>query len=168
MRLDRLKTLADHLVNEQLLLDKFDFRYFYLYDTYDTLDNCPCNTVGCAIGETALLWKDHWIIEVSTPILRRTTTVDVDKELSPIDSAVIFFDISLDDAKLLFMPCFDISLDDATLLFMPCNGSPHYTGIRSLQTNATKEEVAYNIYKFIQWHKYKRICESQELEKELV
>lgn len=156
MRLDRLKTLADHLVNEQLLLDKFDFRYFYLYDTYDTydtLDNCPCNTVGCAIGETALLWKDHWIIEVSTPILRRTTTVDVDKELSPIDSAVIFF---------------DISLDDATLLFMPCNGSPHYTGIRSLQTNATKEEVAYNIYKFIQWHKYKRICESQELEKELV
>lgn len=53
----RLRVLSRHLENDKLLLDRWDFLTTLKTKLGDFFKEppCPCETVGCAIGETTLM-----------------------------------------------------------------------------------------------------------------
>lgn len=117
MNKQRLLKLAKHLESGKLGHKKFDY-YVYNAGKYD---KNGCGTIGCALGECPIIFKD-WIFESSTslPILKKKLFCE------PLESAEEFFGLNWQEARFLFMP-----------------------NHNNLPDNATRKQVVAHIRKFV-------------------
>lgn len=107
MRLDLLKELVHHCRTEPGL-DRFDFNQVLILDPVDGKSKC-----GCLLGEASCCWPEglslepHGVLNRKGKELRRDSESDMvywsDIQLSVL-TASLWFDITLEDAKWLFMP----------------------------------------------------------------
>lgn len=124
----RLLKLASHLRHGTLGHKKFDFGHWNV----GTDDPSKCGTNGCALGECPIVFPRYWIFAnpleyegyayYSEPLLRHGDKLDA------INDARDFFNISWEDACMLFVPD---------------------TGEGSLPGKATRIQVAAHIEKFV-------------------
>jgi len=123
--LDRLTKLADHLMNsKELGVDRFDFAVIY--------DEVSCGTVGCALGTLPYLCPDEWERVEFSAHLRIGSNDDA------FEDATKWFDISYSEAEHLFSP---FSQNTTTY------------GGENLNYYATQQQVAQNMYCFIEHKK---------------
>ena len=125
MNKERLLKLADHLERGKLGHKKFD------YSTFNGCDATAhkCGTNGCAIGECPILFPNEW-------------EFDKDGVPSLIESTGLTFgDIN---------EFFELSLEEAEYLFVPYSRHPKEGNKQAPFEDATKEEVAAHIRKFVQ------------------
>ena len=96
MRTDRLKKLANHLLNKELGHDEFDFGVFSKGHVF----NEDCGTRGCAVGECPIIWPKQWKFDENNELPKLRTLEDP----CPIDHAAEWFDLTLKEARRLFSP----------------------------------------------------------------
>ena len=129
IRVDRLRILADHLLNGKLGHKVFDF------STYNEGENSEneCGTNGCAIGECPIAFPDDWMWAKRLPVLKRIVESQTgDFYFRNYESGMEFFNISHSQYNHLFMP----------------EAQEAKYGGKSLCDYSTKEEVAKNILTF--------------------
>lgn len=117
MNTERLLKLADHLLHGQLGHKVFDF------GQYNDCTEARCGTAGCAIGECPIVWPNEWEFndKGGANLVKSGYT-------NPIDSGAEWFDLSVKEYSLLFLP-----------------GIGKYR----VSSNATRYEVAQNIIDFV-------------------
>jgi hypothetical protein len=152
MNKERLLKLADHLENGVLGHITFDFNTINsTVDHTPIIDrDHPCGTNGCALGECPIAFPCEWIFIATErciiPLTKEHKFHPNEINIGPeiFRAAEVFFDISILDSAVLFMPyeSFDEIEKDHT----------DKLGLDHLYSNATKEQVAANIHKFILWH----------------
>jgi hypothetical protein len=125
----RLKKLAMHMLIGDLGHKAFSFEHFNLFpDAYRGRKN-KCGTMGCAIGECPIIFKDHWrFSKYGSPEL-----ISNSKYSLVIPQTQKFF---------------GLSFDEAGYLFYPYEGDEELPEGR-LPASATREEVGINILKFM-------------------
>lgn len=128
---DRLSMLAAHLKSGNLGHDRFDFNAF----SDGNIKPNGCRTAGCALGECLLLWPDVWTYRGGT---------------HPFTTALEFFGLSTEEARLLFAPASPLSGSwaAATSSARPMDAPYWYRGA---YVDATADEVADNIDRFLAW-----------------
>jgi len=127
-----LEMLADHLMTGDLIHKEFDFN---IYNSALRLENSRiayCGTAGCAIGELPALSDDFYFTNTgrlacnSMPVAaKHETTIG------------------------LISKYFKIPEKTARHLFVPLEQDINQFGGKKLDTDATKEEVAENIYAYL-------------------
>lgn len=129
VRTDRLRKLADHLMNKMPTGHTFNFGVLYKHP------NQWCGTVACAMGELPFCFPDEWLIDIKTadgalkPYLKELSTGN------SFDDTGDFFDVSETQVYHLFMP----RSQQKTILFPGCDG---------LYSDATAQQVGLNILYF--------------------
>lgn len=93
-----------------------------------------CGYAGCALGECPVIFPGKWVFgnDQGAPALmenKHSTIID------SLEEATVFFGISINEAAHLFIP--------GSQEFSEYGGMP-------LQDNATRQQVAMNIYAFIE------------------
>jgi hypothetical protein len=99
VRTDRLRILADHLINGKLGQDKFDFGVIH--------EKNGCGSIGCAMGELPYVFSDDWILIMDYgnyyyPILRIPQESNWD--YSSFEDVKTYFQISEKIGYHLFYP----------------------------------------------------------------
>lgn len=140
----RLLKLAEHLENGKLGHEIFDFRVFNKdvekYDDegreffdYVSPKAYFCGTNGCAIGECVTVFPDKWTFNyVSEPVL-----------LGDYPRFGL-----LHDSLASAMQFFDLNPLEVHHLFIPCMQKLRWG--MYLDSDATKEDVARNIRRFVE------------------
>lgn len=123
----RLLKLARHLRDGKLYHDKFDIA------CYHSIIEGSCKTAGCAIGELPGLFPNHWYFLKDYPML------NIGSKENAFDDAKTFFGLNRDESLALF----DKSSDTFSQ-----NDFPY---LKPLHFQVTKEEVAANIEKFVEF-----------------
>ena len=136
MRVDRLLKLADHLENGVLGHKEFSFRFINKGPFKDN----GCGIMGCAIGECPIVFPDEWKFQ---EIGYNTFRPICGGLLNPSTSAQLFFDLNYLDVRVLFYPHF-IEVYEQYL-------KNNNTKLVRLEVDATKEQVAANIRKFVEF-----------------
>jgi len=132
IHINRLKKLADHLRNGKLGHQEF---YFGAYNktTYD-YDKKGCGTMGCAIGECPIIFRD-WKFKLSSKSLGLGKFIPIYKNYrKPHTSGEKFFGINTNEYRHLFIPS---------------GQKTYWFGGKFLEKTATKKQVAANIEAFI-------------------
>lgn len=136
IRFDRLEELAEHLIHGKLGHEVFSF---VCYNSGGESVEGKCGTSGCAIGELPIISKDWMFGMFGTPTLKKyenlVGTIPTDEVVDK--SAKEYF--GLTEAQVY-------------QLFYPWNSVSDFDG-EHLDGQATKEQVGYNILKFINYHK---------------
>jgi len=123
---NRLKKLADHLMTGKLGHEKFNFELLNVDSNNKDLPY-KCGTSGCALGECPIIFRSWEFEKTGFPVLKnRFFTVQT--------SANIFFGVDDDESNHLFYPSIQTI--------------ENYGG-KKLYGNATRKQVARNIYAFI-------------------
>ena len=130
--LARLKKLADHLDHGDLGHKKFDFGNYNATEYDLKPEPYKCGTSGCAIGECPFVFPKAWKFGASSI---PTTEEFKDDTFCASNSARAFFRIDSDECDHLFYP--------------NCQDTIRYGG-QILSYEATRQEVAANIYAFIE------------------
>jgi hypothetical protein len=138
--LKRLRKLADHLMHGKLDHEEFDFTTYNHggrpYTPLEIKKGVPlkkkqrvknCGTAGCAIGECPFVFRQWYFDTEGLPTLRGHENYYDPQGVGTMK----FFDLSLEAERHLFHP---------EKQFSP----------KKISDGATKEEVAENIYEFIQ------------------
>jgi len=155
MNSKRLLILANHLINEPLLLNSWNFGRFYL-----ELPN-TCKTVGCAIGECALLFGDEKLLSILKEY-NRTWQYHLDI-------------LNMDKIRNWALDFFNITDKQYTYLFLPYDG--YIDEISYLTEKASKRQVGLFIKDFVEnegkithtrtKEDSKRMYECEELENDI-
>lgn len=134
---DRLKKLADHLINGKLGHKKFDFSGYNTPKNWDeNVEPYSCGYAGCAIGECPTVFKRDWKFNVNAePVLRKGI---------PVRDTVFFSPESASAREF-----FGINDDQFDHLFVPDHQNPKLYGGRRLTGKAKAKSVANNILAFI-------------------
>ena len=129
IQIKRLRKLYDHLKNGKLGHSEFNFNFFNWSDDARDYDEKGCGTMGCAVGELPFVFPRYWEFKYHNPYLKGSDT-----GLSSLGLASEFF---------------GISYEEATHLFIPDLQQPERYGGVHLDANATRQQVADNILKFL-------------------
>jgi hypothetical protein len=149
MNKERLLKLADHLENGVLGHITFDFNTINSSIDHTLIrdEDHPCGTNGCALGECPFAFPCEWIFVATDrciiPLTKEYKFDPHEINITPkvFRAAEAFFDISMSDSVVLFMPYESFDEDDRNHLV--------FLGLNELDSNATKEQVADNIRKFV-------------------
>lgn len=101
-----------------------------IFDFNNYHEEKNCKTSGCAIGECPYVFPEDWIFDI-LPTLRDYSYLTVER------ASQKFFDLTRDEYYFIFTP------------------SGPYNPEGYLPKNATKEEVAAHIRKFVEDESYK-------------
>lgn len=129
IHINRLHKLTEHLRNGKLGHKRFDFAIYngLEYGRNEPFSKNGCGTVGCALGECPVIFKD-WKFkgELKRPLYKDFSSI--------YTSAETFFNLTDGEYAHLFIP--------------RCQQIYKFSG-KKLNNNATKEQVAANIEAFI-------------------
>jgi len=130
---ERLAILADHLEHGQLGHSFFNFG---AWNVGPAVTPSGCGTAGCAIGECPIVFPEEWSFHPKTlaPGLHEEK-----QYFTPETSGCLFFSLTEIEFGLLFMPYAD-DLDKSEW--------PDW--YERLTAEATREQVAENIWKFLE------------------
>jgi hypothetical protein len=124
--IERLRKLADHLMHGNLGHQAFDFGHFNSGMIDSRYEDNPrlrrCGTIGCALGECPFIFEEWYFDGCDEPVIEPYYT--------SLASASHFFNISGKEARHLFIPRMQ-----------------HEHPI--LEKHSSRQEVAENIYRFI-------------------
>ena len=137
MREDRLLILAAHLEFGMLGHEVFDFKVFNQNINNKPVKVGECGTKGCALGECPIIWPEYWKFKYA-PVLKNLN-FDADDHRATIQSAVSFFDITIYEVEVLFLPIH-------TLFPLEIGGKK--IGLPKL--SASRYEVAKHIKRFVE------------------
>jgi len=150
MNFERLITLAEHLQKPvgDRLHEEFNFgcvnQSFLGERKQQTIKGIPfCGSAGCAMGEAPLLWPELIQFQPEIPAsfsLLGCDEYDEDREISYTRAAQWLFNITVDDAVVLFTP-----------------SAPRYwvEDKASLGRRPNAGEVADSILAFVAYHREK-------------
>ncbi len=126
VKVQRLTELMQHLIDPKIkTVDVFKFDDYYKFSDEN-------GTSGCGLVECCFLWPDLWRLhEDGTPYTFGN------KNKGPITCAQEFFGLDWLEARHLFCP--------------ECQQTTKYIGCSTLFGNATRAEVAENIYIFLEY-----------------
>lgn len=145
IRIDLLRQLAQHLLTGQLGHKVFDFSKINYdgIDGYKTNSNV-CLTMGCAAGEAPIVWPDKWKFHGSDVSLIESIK-EGEACMKTFPDLQTFFGINANQSYHLFMPT---ELDENDNYLDEVSQIPSKYGGQVLFHNATKQEVAANIFEF--------------------
>jgi len=132
IRVNRLKKLADHLINGKLGHERF---IFHVYNhSIGEYDKNGCGTAGCAIGECPIIFTEWCFGKHYSPKLKSLKGESNDIE------------------EISGRKFFGLNNDQYDHLFVPNNQLAKY-GDSKLGDTATSKMVGNNILKFIEVNK---------------
>ena len=83
--IEKLTTLANHLLHGKLGHEKFDFSNFN-FTPHKMLISNECGTLGCALGECPIIWPDEWTFDGKHIVLMKEYL-----DYWDLDAPMIFF-----------------------------------------------------------------------------
>lgn len=102
VRTDRLRKLADHLMNKMPAGHVFSFGT--LYEEKRDFDSGYCGTVACGLGELPFCYPDYWIIDIKAGSPHPLPYLKELSNESTFDDAGDFFNLDGPQVQHLFMP----------------------------------------------------------------
>lgn len=133
MNKERLKIIETHLRVGKLGHDKFDFGCINMERSGEPAVNV-CGTLGCAMGEFPIIFPEDWKFNSEGGVTLITESNETNDFIILSDQIQRYLDIS------------EPAIDH---LFFPFGQQTELYGGKKLNGEASKEDVANNIAKFI-------------------
>lgn len=152
---ERLLKLYNHMANEKLSFDRFDFsNYKQEYSKENSSESCE--TLGCMAGELPIIFPEYWAYHLDkahTNLLPRENTFELMKAYSVFlkesNGRVVYGGSTVNDLELFF----HLKEEEREHLFSPNGQSQlideYFLKNKKLGVRATKEEVTENLRRFL-------------------